>query len=504
MSQGRLANVRWLTILAIALWIGLASAQQIAYAPDRDTKCWECHNADPNPPRPLQAFWTVELSPSVPQGAPWTLQIDNAWFHEIRYLEPTFNLANAPGLFFVDDREAVTAVLIGEAVRHPASVTPARPPSILPTIEGAFEPANGTVTINVPSGATSLNMSMEVRDTNFAPAAEFRVYAGQSDTAGSPDFVIPAAAGEKVNLLRQGVADFQGLGYGNWTIQMLVYPAPGNQPNPFGTSVQFIVDWGVDFQAGAERIGVLSSTRRLTEGQAEIFAWRLNALAPAPGEYVELTVNGTVYHKHEPANNAIDWTNVTTTHRFDVVAGPNGVELVTTGAPLIIAADTPSASIVEISEIIGYMSAFTLVLSVVTGGMFGRQSRRFMNRIMGGARHRVAFHNILSYGLTAAALIHTIMFIALAVQGGPYSWTLGLIWGGLGLLCMLLLGVTGALQVPIIRKSNYPTWKWIHFWLAILAVVFTILHLLLDGAHFGPIQDAIGWENPIDRRAVTA
>jgi hypothetical protein len=62
---------------------------------------------------------------------------------------------------------------------------------------------------------------------------------------------------------------------------------------------------------------------------------------------------------------------------------------------------------------------------------------------------------------------------------------------------MLGLGVTGALQVPMIRRWSFAAWRWSHYGLAVATIVFTLAHMGLDGAHFSAVQDWLGWDDPL-------
>jgi hypothetical protein len=49
----------------------------------------------------------------------------------------------------------------------------------------------------------------------------------------------------------------------------------------------------------------------------------------------------------------------------------------------------------------------------------------------------------------------------------------------------------------MIRRWNYATWRWSHYGLAVASIVFTLVHFALDGAHFGFVQEWLGWNDPI-------
>jgi hypothetical protein len=138
------------------------------------------------------------------------------------------------------------------------------------------------------------------------------------------------------------------------------------------------------------------------------------------------------------------------------------------------------------------VSTFLLVFSMITGGVFGKATRRWQNHLFRSAKRRVAFHNFVSYLLTFFAAAHTALFL----WEPGFPWTLGMIWGTGALVAMMLLGVTGALQVPMVRRWNYATWRWTHLALALASVLLTIVHVLLDGANFTEFAEWVGWDDP--------
>jgi hypothetical protein len=143
----------------------------------------------------------------------------------------------------------------------------------------------------------------------------------------------------------------------------------------------------------------------------------------------------------------------------------------------------------RLSEAVGYASSFLLISSIASGGMFGKASRRGLNRLFQSAKRRVAFHNVLSYWLTLLAAAHAVLFLFQDV----YAWTQGILFGGLAIAAMLGLGVTGALQVPMIRRWDYATWRWTHYGLTVATLLFTLIHFLLEGANFVAVQNALHW-----------
>jgi hypothetical protein len=269
-------------------------------------------------------------------------------------------------------------------------------------------------------------------------------------------------------------------------------------PSNLVSDIKFTVTFDKYYNVTGENVQFLSRTVSLDAGQSTAFGWILLAQSPpGAGEYVTVNMNTTTLYLHD-ADSYPDYSFTYRNFRFGLTEEGGQVKFEGSpqaGAPQNLAL---GVSVTTISEAIGYVSAFLLLASVYTGGMFGKATRRQQNKWFGSAKRRVAFHNFLSYGIVLAAVIHTILFIS--PWENSFHWTNGLIWGGIGILALLALGVTGAIQVPMIRKWNYSLWRWTHFGLAIAAVVFTVVHMFLDGSNLAPLQDVVQWTDPFDPR----
>lgn len=482
----RAAPVAVLVVVAFAM---VALGQGPEALDERSTTCWPCHVAWPTP---LKSFYNVV--PPDAQAAPgdvfdYTVQVQNPWLHDILFLSPSLDLSAAPSLKFFDGRQPIETLLDGTI-----TIDPAR----------AQEPQTGYVVFEVPTGATDLSLQLLEVDPFLDQDLEMWIYPGTAEPNGTPAVVVDAAGPGGAESWVADPAAGQGLaqlGAGNWTVQAVAYLAPeGGVPNPLVRNVPFRVQATVEFNANEETTQFLSQAVHIGPGQSDLVTWRLEALGtPGPEEKATLRVDAMVHWNHLPSSAADDYANITKTLELSVV-DQGGQVLVTGGDAAVLAVPNPvvGVSMASVSEAVGYASAFLLVASVWTGGMFGRASRRQLNHVFGTAKRRVAFHNFLSYGLTLAAAVHLVLFIIET----KYHWTLGLIWGSIAMLAMLALGVTGALQVPMIRRWNYALWRWSHLLLAIGSLVFTLVHLLLDGAHFGDVQQWVGWTDPLDRRGL--
>ncbi len=497
-------------LIALTMAAAVGAAADAEYIPEKATKCWDCHSDDPIPPTPLGSLYDIippqptPVAPGVP--LPWAVEVMDAWYHDLRYIEVGLDLTNAPSLAFFDDREPFADTLTAGITRPTPGVNAPEPPNLQPEVTGVQDPAEGYAVVQIPVGATSMALTMQALDAN-PPEIRWWIDANADGPGGDPDFGPFFSRSEVVTFTRDSVADFAGYGYGNWTIigEVLPFDSDG-MPQVYGTTVPFEVTVDAKFESTEQRYALQTRSVKVKPFTSQLFTFDLvGAGTPSVEEYIEVVVNATVHWKHKPGDNAEDWGNATKSIIIPV-RDQEGTPYIEPSADLLVVTipePGTGVNLPAIAEAVGYASAFLIISSIVSGGVFGKASRRGLNRIFGGARRRVAFHNFLSYGLTGAAIAHTAIFLTLNIQGGPYNWTLGLIWGGLAILAMFGLGITGAMQVPLIRRWNYNAWRWTHFGLAMAAILFTIVHILLDGVHFGDLQERIGWSDPLDFRDST-
>jgi hypothetical protein len=139
-------------------------------------------------------------------------------------------------------------------------------------------------------------------------------------------------------------------------------------------------------------------------------------------------------------------------------------------------------------QVLGFASSFLIIPSLVFGGTFGRDSVNWMNKYFGGPRRRVLFHNSMSFWLLGIAALHMFIYFYEAF----WVWSAGLVWGGLALAAMVGLGVTGAVQRRFVAQWGFNRWRYVHFAMGILVVVFTLVHMVADGSHFAAIRALFG------------
>ena len=494
------------SLLAVA-GVGLAQSPDgpPLYEPIEQTECWTCHGP---------GVWDPDIDPlvdivpalrNVTTGDEFSLDVEvfNAWLVPDRDIElmdfrVTLDISEAPSLVFVSD----TPPVLDEQTPGTIEFDPndLSDPNTLTT------PQTGFVTLQIPQGATDVRVRLVPDDPSATtgPDLTLNIHPGVNEPNGQPArSVDEGGPGATETFHADTPADFGELGFGNWTVeaQITYVDAGKGQVFPPG-SVGFTVVMDAWFNASTEVRQVRTASDNILPEQRVLMDWPLRVQAdPQAGERLRYTVNVTSFYEHEGAEP--DWQDHTIQidEELEVDGGVTPRLVIgrqDAAGPTVV--EAPGVSIAAISEAIGYIGAFLLIASVWTGGMFGKASRRQLNTVFGSARRRVAFHNFLSYGIIAFSLVHMFIFLwdingPIAVDG--YHFLVGVLWGGPAILAMLLLGVTGALQVPMIRKWNYAFWRWSHFGLAIAAIVFTVVHMLLDGQNFSFIQDALDYTDPL-------
>lgn len=461
-----------LGLLAASILVGVVLGQPNASVEEAiDADCYSCHWN--RPPTPMRAMYDIvpAAATQVAPGAPGALEVTvaHAWIGTITEVRIHLDLTDAPSLGFANKEPPKTQTLPGRMELEPT------------------RPANawrGLASATIPAGATDLVLVATPNATGLL-SPDIRVTAKLPD--GSKLSADDAGPGQSERIHLKGAGALASAA-GNWQIVVeadLDDPAAAAAP---GFEVQ-VTTWS---NTSAERRAFQAAQEPLVRSQSHSFQWLL-ALRdePAPGEVVRIMANGTAFFAHQPSSVAQDWGNFTKTFEIPVLA--NNGALLTANAVQPPPLPPAALSAARVGEAIGYATGFLMLASLVSGGILGRASRRGLNALFGSAKRRVAFHNFTSYGLTAAALAHLILFLAEA----KYAWTAGLLWGGAGFLALIALGFTGAVQIPLIRRWGYPAWRWVHLAAAWAAVALAIVHALLDGANFTSVQEALGYQDPL-------
>lgn len=499
---------RWgIVLLALAVAIPtttvFARGGEGGPIPEKNTSCWSCHVGWVTP---LKTFYTfippAEAGAPVGQEFDYVVQLQNPWLQEITFIVPRVDLAQAPSLQFAGGPEPIAGLELNGSITLQASPAPN------PLNPSGLVGGSATVPLTVALGVTYVDLTLTPADTTLnGPTLTLNLYTGTAAPPGPPTNSSTAPGPGQPATLVFPTVEIVGAngGAGNWTIEAKVENAQRAGVPSQGNRIPFVLTVNARAETTDKTLLIQPQNVKIAKLTSFLFTYRLKAVAePGVGEVVGLGLNGTMYFEHLDSSTD-NFANVTKDYGkpLAVTMAPDGSGRVIIVGPqdggFVVVQPKNGASIGTLSEAIGYVAGFLLIASVWTGGMFGKASRRQLNGVFGSAKRRVAFHNFLSYGILLFASIHTVMFIIETA----YYWTLGVLWGGLAILAMFGLGLTGAFQVGMIRRWNYATWRWSHYGLAVAAIVFSMVHLALDGVHFAFIQESIDWSDPLDPRSVT-
>ncbi len=486
-------------VLLVASLGAMMSAAQIPVNVEptdlKSSECWTCHadstNGPPIPNRMYDVHGLPDVVIPIGEKGLFEVAVENVWTAELKEITGALDLTSAPELEFASEKEPISDRRNGVVAGTPGT-------------DAQYEEE----TFTVPPGATDLVLQLQ-RDPQSSQTAnldDFRLHLFAPGRAldSSPSFNINnGGAGEPETFELHGLDEIAEAGTGVWTARIVIAAPSENNPDPVAFAdhpYELTID--VDFRGTGVPVQYvdLGDTTLLSNaerpGQRVYLGWQILAEA-MPNDPITIPVDVILiaHYDHAPNHSSYDDWRYVETLEIQVIPDPanDAIILRSSAAPNEVAG-VSSFSWGILSEIVGYVSAVLILASIYTGGMFGKASRRQLNSLFGNAKRRVAFHNFLSYGILTAATAHTIIFLFEAA----FHWTLGLLWGGIAILGMIGLGLTGALQVPMIRKWNYAVWRWSHFYLSIATIVFTVVHILLDGVHFADLQESIGWSNFLD------
>ncbi|MGB1697797.1 MAG: ferric reductase-like transmembrane domain-containing protein [Thermoplasmatota archaeon] len=237
------------------------------------------------------------------------------------------------------------------------------------------------------------------------------------------------------------------------------------------------------------------------------FSWRLYAEElPKEGQSVDVNVQLTGHYRHAASQSSFDTWRFEKSLKFpftfpEPVEGEEPPDVFVIGnneteaePEVIVSENIPLA---RFGEILGYTAAFLVVSSLTTGSIFGRPMKWFTQLFFRKARARIAYHNFTSQALLWVALAHLGLFL----YEQQYHWSIGLFFGGISILLLFILALTGIFQVPIIRGMGYGGWKFIHYSSALLLIFSISAHILMDGIHFEFVQEEVAkyyeWNDPL-------
>lgn len=484
---------RLLPVLALLAMAAVAVAQVDERPPPAEgtplepSNCYRCHGSGIG--MGLTSMYSISArstTPELNQPLQLTVTARNDWVADLRDLSARIDLGGAPDVGFSG-----------------------RPPPVLGTTAVGnltFDPINpldltheraARVEMPLPAGATAFRIRLlpDVQEGEEAPDLQLRLWAPASDTRGDPTLVEDRSGKGGLEMLLVDEAT-NARRSGTWLAEVAQAACTEirdrsclrDQGFRLVGDAWFNITGGARAQTQPFPVGL--DGQDLDAPQRSSVSWTLFIRQePEGNQTITVTVNTTAHFKHD--HNSARYDDWPFSQQITLpIALHATMELQAAPAPLAPASDE---GLIPWIEAIGYASAFALVASVVSGGIFGKSSKRLLDRLFGRTRRRVAFHIAISYVVTLLAMAHTILFVVEAT----YHWGVGLLWGGLATLSMILVGVNGALQMPVIRRWGYPVWKVLNSVFTYALLVFLVLHVALDGVHFSRIPERLGWRDPV-------
>ncbi len=458
-----------LLLAATGLVIALGPAawsQQIPRA-----TCLDCHEGEG------MQYAVLRTSPfiEIPQGETqdFDVTVANPWLQEITSSLIRINLTGSPAVSF----DTADPLNITENVTlQPRSTT---------NISFEVEPGATAVITRMeqgedPStiGANDVDSMLYLPDNTTARAPH-----DGADTGDPAELELPREP-RPANPVEQIVVDDDRLAStGTWNLSLTREAGPpqaGPTEEPVSVSINVLYN--------ATR--VLSQRLTSTIGPSEAANATFQIKGVEPGNVtIDYTVTTTQYYAHPSGIQSQDEGNATLEGQTSFRVGE---ELEVGSAGPAVPATPPinwkmNARIW--GEATGFIGLFLVPLSLVLGGAFGRRNVLMVNKIATSARLRVLWHNALSFILLAVSLIHLVLFLYEPV----YGWSVGMVWGGIGTLALIGLGITGGFQRRIARSIGYAKWRLLHIAMAVTFVASVLAHVIVDGAHFDFLRGWLGF-----------
>jgi hypothetical protein len=458
------------------LAVGMASAALLLLGPlaalAQDTDAVEVdlnnagcfgHHAAETPPFRTTVLLTPAPLQEVPAGQEFDfpVQVQVAWKQEMRNLKVGLNLSQAPNLAFTGGHDPFAKDTSDTLNLHDVKEYPFRvedgATAIDVVLDGDAAPLNADdldLQVVAPGGNATYNKTLE---DNFLD--------GKNGVA---------VAHEEQHLDQAQILDG---GVGDWKARVTY--ADGLTPTEgFKLSVH------VYYNASTSETVYIPVGRTLPAGAFANVTFRLKALGAGPAT-IGVESLGWAYYKHTDAQ-AVDNGNFSKSQSYAFTVGSKMRMASTQGAGVVVVGFDPLTKLErQWGFLLGWTGFFLVPPSLVLGGTFGGRTVRWLNTRVGAARQRVLWHNALSYVLLGVGLVHMTLFLLEAT----YNWTVGLVWGSLTMASMVGLGFTGALQNRIAKQYGYATWRFTHFLLGMLVIVFITLHVVVDGVDLKFVRD---------------
>lgn len=466
-----LLGVGFLAVMVLAGLPGLGQGVTEPAGELADAECYGHHKQE--------GFRSMDLFPTVVQQVPkgeifaFEMTIRNPWLHELQDLYGYVDVSDAPAIALEGGADPTEVTLPAQTIAGGPDryETASYPIEVQPNATEFYVAVNGDPGTEIP--VPRLRERADFDLTLTSPGGEI-VLTGPDPSPPDENFLNPQMASTWVEEIRVNQRNLTNGGPGTWTLSVAYRGV-----DPQGT---FDLSYGVYYNVTG--IVLLPGPAVLGPNEAHTFTFNLRVKDVEGLQRMRYGGIGVAYHEHTDANigdigNYDKWNSMQ--YQTGATLVVNSVEIGDIGG-----ADLLGPVLRRWSQVIGLAASFIMIPALVFGGTFGKGSVAWMNRIFGGPRRRVLFHNSMSFWLLGLSVLHIFLFLYEAF----WNWSHGLVWGGLSLACMVGLGVTGATQRSFVARWGFNRWRFVHFALGTLVFAFVLVHLVADGSHFAPIREA--------------
>ena len=458
--------------LAVLLLVGVPSLGQGVTDPAGELTDAECYGH-----HKTEGFRSMDIFPEVitevPKGQPFDFKVTfrNPWLHELRDLKGYVNISNAPGLSFPGEKPPSAARDEGafEASPLQAAVDEGYTMQVDEKATEAVIRLTGAPGTSVP-GPLGPRLAPDYDLEVVSP--DKKVVVAGLDPGSDPN--APATVYDEIRLNATQLLDG---GTGAWTVRVF-YRGPEAGSYALESAVYYNL-------SKATQLLLPGPEAPLAPGDSYTFTFTINAKDVESLQSLRYGGIATAYNDH--SDGGIQDSGVY--DKWNTIQFNTGTQLVVSGAVIEGGGvDLLGPVLRRWGQVLGFAGTFLIIPSLVFGGTFGKGSVALLNKAFGGPRTRVLFHNSMSFWLLGVSLLHMLLFL----YESFWSWSHGLVWGGLSLACMIGLGVTGATQRSFVAKWGFNRWRFVHFAMGILVFVFVLVHIVADGTHLAPIRDLFG------------
>lgn len=464
-------------LVAVLLLAGAPSAGQGMTEAQGELTSAECYGH-----HKAEGFRSMDLFPTVveevPKGQDFLFQmtIRNPWLHDLQNVFAYVNVSDAPGIALEGGRDPEESTLPSETIaggprgyttkEYPIPVAP-NATELLVRIEG--NPGTQIPAPLVRDARADFDLTLTSPDGGI-------VITGPDPYAdANADIVQDTSVPTWIEEIRVNQLNLTNAGPGDWKLTVAY--------RGFDQTGQFSLFTGAYYNVTG--ILLMPGPALLGPNEEAQFTFKLKVKDVDGIQRMRYGGIAVAYHEHTDKNiqNEGDYD------KWNTMEFTTGTELRVQGGPVVTTggADLLGPVLRRWGQVLGFAGSFLIIPSLVVGGTFGKASVVKLNAWFGGPRRRVLFHNSMSFWLLGIALLHMLLFLYEVF----WNWSHGLVWGGLSLASMIGLGVTGATQRTFVARWGFNRWRFVHFAMGILVVVFVLIHLVADGSHFAPVRELL-------------